>query len=254
MLNIVFEECTKRNMLHNNKCVENGVVCIGYALNIGDIRQIDLFGNDQKKFLDLEYVEYDNEQIEQIFKEQTKDVEILLKTIKAGKNVRIWRSNEPHNICAFLLLCDFLYEYEINVYCVDLPSEYLSWSHLESKMFPALLSNSYMLSAEEINHYRNTWRMLQEENAPLRAIVDGKITSVSEDFYDAYIQQNIPKKECSIGTAIGNLLRTNTFGISDAWLFLRIKKLIEAGKIQIVHMCERNSFETIIKLVELKEN
>lgn len=247
MLNIVFESSTKHNMLHNDKCIENGVACIGYALDIGDISENNLIFGRPKEFFRLEFLKYDDRQLETIFREQTKDAELVLKTIKTGGDIRIWRSLEPHNICAFAFLCDIMYGYNINVYCIDLPSEYPSWSLLETKRYSDMLSKTYLLNRDEIKEYRNRWRELKKENAPLRAIVNGKITSVSEGFYDFVINKNFSSKECSIGEALGNIARVNNLRVSLNWLFARMKMMIEVGKIEIVSICEQDPLATIIK-------
>lgn len=248
MLNIVFEEITKRNMLLNDKCIEDGVICVGYALDIGDISRDDLIYGRKKEFLQLELLKYNDGQLERIFKEQEKDAETLLKAIKTGKGIRVWRSNEPHNICAFAFLCDIIYEYNINVFCIELPLGYPSWSLLKSEMYSDMLLNEYWMLREEIKAYRNRWRMLREENAQLRAITNGVITSVPEDFYDSFIEKNISSTESSIGEVIVKSVQGNNLGVSLNWLFLRIKTMIENQKIKIVRTCDQDEFATIIKL------
>ena len=247
MLNIVLEESTKRNMLHNDKCVESGVLCIGYALDIGDIHKNNLIFGRKKEFLRLELLKYDDGQLERIFDEQRKDANLLLKTIKAGGDIRIWRSGEPHNICAFAFLCDIMYRYKINAYCINLPSEYPSWSLIESDTYSDMLPKTYLLNRDEIKAYRNIWRQLRKENAPLRTIVNGKITSVSDDFYDFVIEKNIPLKEITVGEILGNILRGNNIKVPLNWIFLRIKAMIVSGKIEIVSKCEHDPLATIIK-------
>ncbi len=247
MLNVVFEECTKRNMMYHVECLEHGVICIGYAFDVGNIRAKDLIYERRKTLLELELNRYDDKQLYDILRKQKDDMDILLKTIRTGGEIRIWRSSEPHNICAFLFLCDIICDYNINAYCVDLPSNYSSWAFLQGRMYSCMQSNSYLLPHDEITAYRNRWKTLQKENAPLRAIVDGEVTSVSEEFYDDIIKQNITC-ECSIGQVLRNITRSNNSSASYGWLALRIKTMIDAGKIKVVYMCKQNFFKTIIKL------
>lgn len=247
MLNVVFEECTKRNMMYNFECLEHGVVCIGHAFDIGDIHMDDLIAGRKNEFMNLESIRYDDKQVEEILQRQKQDMEYLLRTIKAGGEIRIWRSNAPYNICAFLFLCDTICDYDINAYCVDLPSDHSSWALVEAKMYSESMQKQYLLNKDEIIVCRNIWKTLQEENAPLRTLVDGKITSVSEDFYDELIKQNI-LGECLIEQVLGNIARTNIVLVSRGWLVLRIKAMIATGIIKVVYMCKPNLFKTIIKL------
>jgi hypothetical protein len=73
-----------------------------------------------------------------------------------------------------------------------------------------------------------------EENAPLRAIINGKIISVQEDFYDFIITRNLPDKNFIMSRFIGELLGEYNLGISDSWYALRIDKMIEDNKLVVV--------------------
>ena len=65
------------------------------------------------------------------------------------------------------------------------------------------------LTREQISAGAAKWRALQSENAPLRANVRGKLQSVSEDFYDGWLERAIDaQEECFqearlIGTILG---------------------------------------------------
>ena len=82
------------------------------------------------------------------------------------------------------------------------------------------------------------WTRLQEENTPLRAMVDGKLQSVPADFYDAAILSCVPAEESSaaltVGRAIAKLDETGN-RVGDMLIFSRIRALARAGQIVIVH-------------------
>lgn len=82
------------------------------------------------------------------------------------------------------------------------------------------------------------WRRLQEENTPLRAMVDGKVQSVPVDFYDVVILSGITEAEMpaahAVGRAIGELDRKTGNRVGDMFVFSRIRALAQAGKIQIM--------------------
>lgn len=80
-----------------------------------------------------------------------------------------------------------------------------------------------------------------EENAPLRAIINGKLTSVPEDFYDFIIMNNLPDNNFIMAKLIGKLLGEYRLCVSDSWYALRIEKMIEEKnwlllKIRILHI------------------
>lgn len=82
------------------------------------------------------------------------------------------------------------------------------------------------------------WKRLQEENAPLRAMVDGKVQSVPADFYDEAILSGITEAEMpaalAVGRAIGELDTKTGNRVGDMFVFSRIRALAQAGKIEIV--------------------
>jgi hypothetical protein len=72
------------------------------------------------------------------------------------------------------------------------------------------------------------------ENAPLRAILNGRLTSVPENFYDFIIMNNLPDNDFIMARFIGKLLGEYRQGISDGWYALRIEKMIEENKLIVV--------------------
>jgi hypothetical protein len=64
------------------------------------------------------------------------------------------------------------------------------------------------------------------ENAPLRANINGKLTSVPENFYDFIITNNLPDDDFIMARFIGKLLGEYRLGISDSWYALRINRLV----------------------------
>lgn len=78
---------------------------------------------------------------------------------------------------------------------------YHSWSEVAAEEFAGFLENERKLTTEEIRMYAEMWGELVLENAPLRAVVNGTVLSVSEDFYDFIIWNRLTEntvKECSL--------------------------------------------------------
>lgn len=73
-----------------------------------------------------------------------------------------------------------------------------------------------------------------QENAPLRAVINGRLTSVPENFYDFIIVKNLPDHDFLMARLIGKLLGEYHLGISDNWYALRIDQLIEENKLVMV--------------------
>ena len=50
------------------------------------------------------------------------------------------------------------------------------------------------------------WLPLREENAPLRAVINGQLHRVGEDFYDPFIRARIPDGAFQVAQLIGEVL------------------------------------------------
>ena len=79
------------------------------------------------------------------------------------------------------------------------------------------------------------------ENSSLRAVLNGRVHSVSEDIYDKYIWDEIDlaEEEFIQATVIGNVLGKYQLGIGDAFIALRMDKFIESEILQVVPKTSR---------------
>ncbi len=221
------------------------VVNIGFSLDIGDISgEID--GNERQNVFRKLWgrFDFDNKEQEQFFQNQRKDMEKLLSAAKDGMPIRIWKSNVPYSTCGFHYVCHLLRNIDCNISVVSLPEynpiseneieEYSHWGEVEASKFYQLLYLEKQLTKIEKRIISGHGHGLMEENAPLRAILNGKITSVPENFYDFIIMKNLPDSDFFMARFIGKLLGEYRLGISDSWYALRIDKMIEEKKLIVV--------------------
>lgn len=75
------------------------------------------------------------------------------------------------------------------------------------------------------------WVELQQENATLRAVLNGKLVSAPESLYDTFILRELEKQENEFNEArlVGQVLGKYQLGIGDAWIALRIEQFIKDG-------------------------
>ncbi|MEG2013991.1 MAG: DUF3658 domain-containing protein, partial [Anaerovoracaceae bacterium] len=87
------------------------------------------------------------------------------------------------------------------------------------------------------------WAALQAENAPLRAVLNGKLVSVSENMYDSFILREIEVEDDEFQEAnlIGRVLGKYQLGIGDAWIAGRIEKMIGDGNLAVVSASAKDS-------------
>jgi hypothetical protein len=221
------------------------VVNIGFLLDIGDISgAID--GNGRQNIFRKVWgrFDFDNKKQGQFFQNQRKDMEKLLSAAKDGISIRIWKSNAPYSTCGFHFVCNLLRNINCNISVVSLPKynpiseneivEYNHWGEVDAGKFYQFLSLEKQLTKIEKKIVSDHWHSLMVENAPLRAILNGKLISVPENFYDFIIMNNLPDNDFIMARFIGTLLGEYRLGISDSWYALRIDKMIEENKLIVV--------------------
>ena len=69
----------------------------------------------------------------------------------------------------------------------------------------------------------------------MRAVINGKLHSVPETFYDCFICREIEmeKEEFREANVIGRILGKYQLGIGDTWISYRIEKMIQDGKLSV---------------------
>lgn len=163
--------------------------------------------------------------------------------IRQGEAVRIWYSDSPYSRCGVYFLCNWMKSYENPIFVVKLPEykikenyiiSYQRWGEVGVEEFFGFLKYERELSREERRMYGELWLELVEENTPLRTIINGKIISVEEEFYDFFILKRLADKPMKQVRLIGDILGYYPIGIRDGWYAIRIEKLIEQGKVKIL--------------------
>lgn len=237
------------------------VICLGFLLDIGDIRE-DAGSEYRKRMIYSMYAreqwgrdeEMDTE-LMQLGNAYCTEMERLKAYLADGKTIRVWYSDAPYSICGFYHLCTDLQKYRNEVRAVKLPEykmrsdnsifSYSNWGEVAPEEFAGFLTCEKKLSREEIQAYAILWNILQEDNSPLRAVVNGKLIGVPEDFYDFLIWKRITRKPIKEARLIGDILGHNQLGVRDWWYAKRIDYFIQTGNIKIVEDSE-NKYARVI--------
>ncbi len=250
--------------LHKGKAIggnSQDVVYVGFSLDMGDISgEVDGVER-QNMFRELwgQYHIDANEQ-EQFFKNQREDLEKLLSAVREGTPVRIWKSNAPYSICGFYYICNMLKNMDCEISVVSLPEykiisedeivTYSSWGEIRPGQLYTFLPLEKPLSRNEKHLFANRWCELVAENAPLRAVVNGKLISAPETFYDHIIIEKIPDDTFLIARLIADIMGKYQLGVSDRWYALRIDKMIESEKLIVIENRDQShSYERFLKKV-----
>ena len=238
------------------------VICLGFLLDIGDIRETI----DSQYRKDLIYSLYAQEQwgkdpeldeeLRNLAECYINEMARLKNYLDDGEQIRIWYSDAPYSICGFYQLCSILTKYDNSIQVVKLPQycvrdnitiSYKNWGEIAAEEFAGFLPYEKKLSRQELRLYNSLWNELKEDNSPLRAVVNGRLTGVPEDFYDFLIWKEMSGKPQKEARLIGDILGKYPVSIGDWWYAKRIDHFIDKEKIQVVEDSE-NKYARLICL------
>lgn len=187
---------------------------------------------------------FSDDEIEQHCERAKALVKRLRAAAKSGEKIRIWWSNSPDDTCGFYWAMALLNGQGATVTAVKLPDvikdnagalqqgatinmltpqDFAQMQHLETPVSPA-----------EQTYYATRWAQLAAENAPLRAIINGEVYSVSDTFYDFVLENSLPDTPARIAFVIGTALMKGPKGVSDWWYANRLQAMIDGGKVKIL--------------------
>lgn len=100
------------------------------------------------------------------------------------------------------------------------------WGRLARQTLP--------LSAERAEALAQHWCTLRQEDAPLRAVLNGRLVSAAIDLYDPYLRAVLDELDDTFQEAelIGRTLAKFPLGFGDAWLALRMEQWIADGTLK----------------------
>lgn len=158
---------------------------------------------------------------------------------EAGEAIRVWYSQNPDELCGF---CHLMTELPggADVRAVGLPTceafddhvtTYTGWGEVHPGHLADFLHQERVLSPTEHWFFSGQWKLLARENAPLRAVVNGRLMGVGADFYDGFILRELGRagEEFQEARLIGDVLGRYQFGISDRLVAMRIEEFISRG-------------------------
>ena len=231
------------------KKLGNDVICLAFLLDIGNIQEA-VDSTYRKNFIFNFYAQEQwgkdiemESSLRKAGEAYQEELDRFKQYLQNGESIRIWYSENPYSLCGFYQLCYLLQSCENKIFAVKLPEHvvkgntviaYQSWGEIEYNEFVDFLSFQKELAVIERRKYAFIWGNLVKDNSPLRAVINGKLVSVPENFYDFLIWEHLTDKPVTEARLIGILLGTYSLGISDAWYAFRIEYLIKQGKIKVV--------------------
>lgn len=174
-------------------------------------------------------------------------LEKLLVRAKQGEALRIWASGQPDDACGLCWLmaqleAARLEEPEIMLvllpdFC-EMPSGtavlHSDWGELSAPEWSKAAELGKKIPAALCQAMAACWQELRAQNAPLRAVISGRLISAPSEFYDFLILRELEAEPEEFLQAhfIGRLLGQYRLGLSDAFYALRLERLIREGILQ----------------------
>jgi hypothetical protein len=227
----------------------NEVIGISFSLDIGDISKGAISEERKKLIFEIHKSPFRNDDKEErslanYWEENLASLRKLKDSARNGEHIRIWYSDAPYSICGFYFINSILKEYECKVTAIKLPKyqfeknntiiSYSSWSEVAAGKLYKFLPLETEISKIEQQFIASEWEELQNQNTIIRAVINGKLTSVAEDFYDYFIRLNIPDGEFIMARLIGKVLGRHQLGVGDWWIAQRIRNMIANREFEVV--------------------
>ncbi len=161
----------------------------------------------------------------------------------AGEEVRIWADDTPDGACGLRHAAALLAGLDARVTLVSLPRWWerpdgavvrwdRGWGEVHPEEFGLHLGGAEELTRPVLRMLALEWERLREENAPLRAVVNGRVMGVSEDFYDPVLRRCLTEKPQKVANVLGQAL-VQLSGVGDWLLARRLRAMAEAGTVRV---------------------
>lgn len=166
--------------------------------------------------------------------------ELLIK-INKQKNIRIWyssKTSEDLNMYLYILNLIYKKNNNINVYAIDIykqNNKYYSLSECSEEEIENLLQYKNKLSHKDLKTFSDIWDKLVEENADLRLIIDGKLTSLPLTYLTNKLLNKLSSYKEIEESKFISLFKIETSHLIDNYYTIEdiISKLIKEHKIII---------------------
>lgn len=182
----------------------------------------------------------------------------------AGEAIRIWYSSQPEELCGLFWFMDQLEQWQAPdapLALIKLPDwepvpagqqlpRSASWAGIAPGQWHRYLPLLKPAPPQFRQGCAARWRALQRENAPLRAVVSGRLVSVPADFYDGFIRNEIAREQGDFEEAavLGRVLSLQ-LGIGDALIAGRIQQMVQSGALAVVRQAagDQPSYRRILR-------
>ena len=228
------------------------VFCFDLALSVGGVAP-ETFWHQRRAALCALFRRWGEEERREELDRRLPAARAALETVRArfndGADLRIWHSQQPDEACGLRWLLAALSPWREgvgNVFLVRLPVyvedaddacvyAFTGWGEVPVEHWGRLAGGQKAASPRLCAALASEWRDVEAENAPLRALVGGRVRSVPETLYDGCLRRALDSLPETFPEArlIGNALCKHAPGVSDGLLALRVEAMLRAGELTV---------------------
>lgn len=162
--------------------------------------------------------------------------------IKSEDEIYIWYGECGREMCGMMYTLELLKNKSENLHFINVSDLVHKWQAgiyipRSSAEIPPEKLGEYIKVARKLNDNEQEellrqWETLKNENSLLRIFKEGKVISVSEDYFDADILKWTEKELKKSARIVGSVIGYSETRISDSYIFWRIKELVKAGQLK----------------------
>jgi len=233
-------------------CSAKDVVSLHLQLDWGGIAELGADLNARRSALEQLYGDFPG-----VADELIGAAKKALEQVFSAQEMRLWIGGQDAcDIIAAFWICHLLRGKNVKMHAVYLPAMEQTGSEIicyggagdfEPERLSLEARNAHEITPEMQRYMANRFCELAEENAPLRAMVAGRVLSVPENIYDTALLSCVPEGECKLGLVIGKALG-KLRAVGDDILRRRVRSLLSCGVLELV--CpeqDENPYSAVVK-------
>lgn len=162
--------------------------------------------------------------------------------ISEEDTVYLWYSQSSDEMCGMMYTLKLLNNRISNVFLINVSDRITKYneeiyiprsvSEIDPLKLLDYLKVKKRLENKQYEDLLEQWETLQKQNSILRVFTDGRIMSVTKEYYDIDILKYTEKTLKRAARIVGNVLGHSENIISDDYIFWRIKELVKSGELR----------------------
>lgn len=165
-----------------------------------------------------------------------------ISSINDADIIYLWYGECSNDMCGMMNTLELLKDKIDNIYFVNVSEKiyvrdsiiytYRSVSEIITEKLKESIEIKRKIEHQEYHDLVSQWNLLKKDNSILRIFKDGKVQSLSEDYFDIDILKYTENEFRKSARSIGRMMAYSEMKISDEYIFWRIGELTKSGMLE----------------------